>query len=475
MLNVTPDHIDRHGTIEHYAAVKSRILGRAGCGIIGVDDDYGRGMAKNLSRHAAARSCRFRSTGSSRMAMSAASATSIAPATSKQKTSPISPASARCAAAITCRTRSRRLPPVPRLASTTRRLQEGLRTFPGLAHRMEEIGKKGAVLFINDSKATNADSAAKALASFEQYLLDRRRAAERRRNRRAWPNSFRASPRPIWSARRRAISHKLSTARCRLRNRRDARCGCGARRPRCGRGRPAGRGAALAGLRLVRPVPEFRGAGEQIQGPGARAFWPDRSEAPRRPTFALAGGRNPPPLIKPKPRRVTLSVRGPLMISRTRLTPFAVWWWTIDRLTLAALGALMLAGIILLLAASSPVASKLGLDPFHFVNRQIMYLLPAIAHHAWHLASVAAPDSPAGAGGVRRQHRAAGWNAGVRHRDQGRAALDRAARRQHSAVRIRQARLRDPDRLAVRRIRRASPTCRPTSWRWRCWASWSRS
>jgi cell division protein FtsW len=67
------------------------------------------------------------------------------------------------------------------------------------------------------------------------------------------------------------------------------------------------------------------------------------------------------------------------MISRTQLTPFAVWWWTLDRLTLAALGALMLAGIILLLAASSPVATKLGLDPFHFVNRQILYLLPAIA------------------------------------------------------------------------------------------------
>jgi cell division protein FtsW len=67
------------------------------------------------------------------------------------------------------------------------------------------------------------------------------------------------------------------------------------------------------------------------------------------------------------------------MISRTRLTPFAVWWWTIDRLTLAALGALILAGIILLLAASTPVASKLGLDPFHFVNRQILYLIPAIA------------------------------------------------------------------------------------------------
>lgn len=67
------------------------------------------------------------------------------------------------------------------------------------------------------------------------------------------------------------------------------------------------------------------------------------------------------------------------MISRTERSPFAQWWWTIDRLTLAALGALMLAGIILLLAASPPVATKLGLDPFHFVNRQVMYLIPATA------------------------------------------------------------------------------------------------
>lgn len=67
------------------------------------------------------------------------------------------------------------------------------------------------------------------------------------------------------------------------------------------------------------------------------------------------------------------------MVSRTQRTPFAEWWWTVDRLTLAAIFALMLAGIILLLAASSPVATRLGLDPFHFVNRQILYLIPAIA------------------------------------------------------------------------------------------------
>jgi UDP-N-acetylmuramoylalanine--D-glutamate ligase len=42
-----------------------------------------------------------------------------------------------------------------------------LRSFPGLAHRMEEVGRRGNVLFINDSKATNADAAARALASFE--------------------------------------------------------------------------------------------------------------------------------------------------------------------------------------------------------------------------------------------------------------------------------------------------------------------
>lgn len=67
------------------------------------------------------------------------------------------------------------------------------------------------------------------------------------------------------------------------------------------------------------------------------------------------------------------------MVSRTERTPFAHWWWTVDRLMLAAIGVLMLAGIILLLAASPPVAVKLGLDPFHFVNRQGLYLVPAIA------------------------------------------------------------------------------------------------
>ncbi len=66
------------------------------------------------------------------------------------------------------------------------------------------------------------------------------------------------------------------------------------------------------------------------------------------------------------------------MVSRAERTPFAAWWWTIDRLMLAALGAIMLGGVVLSLAASPPVAARLGLDPFYFVDRHVLYLIPAI-------------------------------------------------------------------------------------------------
>ena len=65
------------------------------------------------------------------------------------------------------------------------------------------------------------------------------------------------------------------------------------------------------------------------------------------------------------------------MGSRARRTTFNDWWWTVDRLTLAALAALMLGGIVLCLAASPPVAARIGLDPFHFVDRQVLFLIPA--------------------------------------------------------------------------------------------------
>jgi cell division protein FtsW len=65
------------------------------------------------------------------------------------------------------------------------------------------------------------------------------------------------------------------------------------------------------------------------------------------------------------------------MVSRTQRTPFGEWWWTIDRLMLAALCTLMLAGIVLSLAASPPVANRIGLEPFYFVHKHVMFLVPA--------------------------------------------------------------------------------------------------
>jgi cell division protein FtsW len=65
------------------------------------------------------------------------------------------------------------------------------------------------------------------------------------------------------------------------------------------------------------------------------------------------------------------------MLARDQRTPFSEWWWTVDKMLLAAIFALMVGGIILSLAASPPVATRIGLDPFHFFNRHVMFLLPS--------------------------------------------------------------------------------------------------
>jgi cell division protein FtsW len=73
-----------------------------------------------------------------------------------------------------------------------------------------------------------------------------------------------------------------------------------------------------------------------------------------------------------------LCLKGTPMLSREQRTPLSEWWWTVDRLQLAAIIALMLAGIILSLAASPPVATRIGLDPFHFFNRHVLFLVPSL-------------------------------------------------------------------------------------------------
>ncbi len=66
------------------------------------------------------------------------------------------------------------------------------------------------------------------------------------------------------------------------------------------------------------------------------------------------------------------------MVSRAQRTALADWWWTVDRWLLASLATLIIAGLVLTMAASPPVAERIGLPTFHFVNRQAMAMLPAV-------------------------------------------------------------------------------------------------
>jgi UDP-N-acetylmuramoylalanine--D-glutamate ligase len=168
LINLSPDHLDRHGTMEHYAAVKERLVARvpySGTAVIGVDDEWCTAAADRVAKsvNAVARiSVRHRvsegiyaedgeiiraTEGSREPIADLAEIGSLRGLHNAQN--------AACATAAALA-----------LGLTPEQIQAGLRTFPGLAHRMEQVGRKGAVLFVNDSKATNADSSAQALASF---------------------------------------------------------------------------------------------------------------------------------------------------------------------------------------------------------------------------------------------------------------------------------------------------------------------
>lgn len=64
--------------------------------------------------------------------------------------------------------------------------------------------------------------------------------------------------------------------------------------------------------------------------------------------------------------------------SRERKTPIAEWWWTVDRELLFALVALMGFGVLLSFAASPPVAERIGLGPWYFTQRHVLFCIPAL-------------------------------------------------------------------------------------------------
>ena len=167
LLNITVDHLDRHGTMEHYAEIKERLVAKADVAIIGVDDDICAGIAQKLRAQGRTdRADLHPSSGDSGRHRAGRHATR------PQDHRPASPIADLAGIPSLRGTHNGQNAAAAVAALGTHGfelelVQKGLQTFPGLAHRMEEIGQRGKVLYINDSKATNADAAEKALQSLD--------------------------------------------------------------------------------------------------------------------------------------------------------------------------------------------------------------------------------------------------------------------------------------------------------------------
>ncbi len=222
-------------------------------------------------------------------------------------------------------------------------------SFPGLPHRMEEIGRRGPALFVNDSKATNADSTEKALTSFDRILWILGGKAKEGGIDALRPYFPKVEKAYLIGAATedfaRVLEGEVPYVRAGTLDKAvELAAADAAFQPGFGAGR-----APVAGLRVLRPVSELRGA------------------------------RKPLPRSRPGPARHRTFEGGLIMVSRAERSAVGDWWWTVDRSLLAALAALMVAGLVFLMAGGPPVAERLGLSTFHFVNRQVLFLLPTVA------------------------------------------------------------------------------------------------
>ncbi|NVK33749.1 MAG: UDP-N-acetylmuramoyl-L-alanine--D-glutamate ligase [Rhodobacteraceae bacterium] len=165
-MNLSPDHIDRHGTFEHYASIKERLVAGAKVAIVGVDDGPSSEIADRLelARKPVVRISGERELpegiyvhvsdlyeahdGAQDLRGSLSGIDSLRGDHNGQN------AAAAYAVLLA-------------LGLKSEDILSAMQSFPGLPHRMQLVAKSGRILFVNDSKATNADAAARALASFD--------------------------------------------------------------------------------------------------------------------------------------------------------------------------------------------------------------------------------------------------------------------------------------------------------------------
>jgi UDP-N-acetylmuramoylalanine--D-glutamate ligase len=165
LLNITADHLDRHGTLENYAAVKEKIVRAARAAVIGVDDSLSEAIAqRTMAGGTKTALISVRHPVQTGIYADGASLFETAQGAIKNQASLGGIGSLR--GAHNAQNAGAALAAARCLGLPWDSLAASLRTFPGLAHRMEEVRRTGHVLYINDSKATNADAAERALLSF---------------------------------------------------------------------------------------------------------------------------------------------------------------------------------------------------------------------------------------------------------------------------------------------------------------------
>ncbi len=172
LLNISPDHLDRHGGMDGYIAAKRRIFlnqGKGDTAIIGVDDPWCQQICTEIT--AANRRTIWPISAGKAMGRGVYALQGVLyDATGERVVEVADLLRARSlpgrhnwqnAAAAYAAARAIGIP--------MQEAVDGLMTFPGLAHRMETVGKIGKVRFVNDSKATNADAARQAMSSYPKF------------------------------------------------------------------------------------------------------------------------------------------------------------------------------------------------------------------------------------------------------------------------------------------------------------------
>jgi UDP-N-acetylmuramoylalanine--D-glutamate ligase len=169
LSNLTPDHIDRHGSMDNYAAIKARLMrqtAKDGLTVIGVDDAYTSSIFTGLAAGGGAAALPV-SVGKV-LGRGVFVVDGVLYDAEGPRAVPVMQmaSAARLPGAHNWQNAALAYAAVKPFVKDTRAIAAAIAGFPGLAHRMEEVGRIGKVQFVNDSKATNADATARALAVY---------------------------------------------------------------------------------------------------------------------------------------------------------------------------------------------------------------------------------------------------------------------------------------------------------------------